>query len=490
MVAWVYVSIERLFVSTNRELVLDYLAQHGPARPSVIYRSTGIKTNSGNRLLREMKKAGQIVKVRDTGLYGLTTQSFTQPNPVGKSPLPKTNVRRDKSIPTWNPGVEYDNNGGELRTPPQIVSGAAVDATPDEASIFSHFEMDSSEWKITNLRRSKWQSATGQWLEAYRASFVKRSGANLAAFTEDELTELLTPYQVTEELLEISDDGTERIIERLRTRSKKFDGSVHLVAIGDTQFGKPDGGGTQGTIERFQRIMADVRDDLQQRGGVQALVLPWLGDCLEGLVSQGGRNVARLDISITEQVRVYRRLFLHQVAILSPWAEQVLIPVVGGNHDEAFRDQVQSPNDSWAIEGASAVADALALAEQFEHVKFLFPEPERWGVTVNVASEESPYIIHFEHGHKARASNKMIDWWKGQTHGRQPAGAADMLITAHWHNFQINSTGGDRWWFQLPAMDGGSDWYRDKTGEDSTAGVLAMDIVGGQAGWSDLKLYH
>lgn len=463
--------------SPHRDSILAFLKEHGPTKVGDLVVALGVERKHVSKVVSRMARSGEIVATDFSASGGRLCQlpdpsTLVNPQPVSNIPLTQSNVRRDQKIPAWNPGVEYDNDGGELRTPPVAVPAPpAAWVEPDEQDIFSHFDMDSSVWRITNLRRSKWQSGSGAWLEAYRATFVKRGGANLAAFTEDELTELLTNYQTP-------------------PPDRKFDDAIRLVAIGDTQLGKPDGGGTKATVERFQRIIEDVRSDLEHRDGVQALVLPWLGDCLEGIVSQGGRNVARLDISITEQVRIYRRLFLHQVATLAPYAKNVLIPVVGGNHDEAFRDQVQSPNDSWAIEGASAVADALELADQFSHVKFLFPEPERWGVTVNVASEESPYVIHFEHGHKARNQTKMIDWWKGQTHGRQPAGAADMLITAHWHNFQIQSTGGDRWWMQLPAMDGGSDWFRDKTGEDSTAGVLAMDIVGGQTGWTDLKMYH
>lgn len=461
-------------MSTNREIVLDFLASNGPARPAVIYKSLGIKKNTASRLFRDMIKAGHLAKQPDGVSLMLGHKTLSRPNPAGSSELPKAAVRRDGNIPVWNAGVEYDRNGGELRTPPVVVSSPDVAVTPDERDIFRTFGMKAEEWTIDTLRRSTWQSFNGEWLEAYRAVFSKRKGANLAPLSEEDINNILLAYSYTTDETSVS----------------KTDGSVRLVAIGDTQLGKPDGGGTKATVERFYNIMEQVKAGLIASGGVDFLILPWLGDCLEGVVSQGGRNVARLDISITEQVRIYRRLFLHQVATLAPYARKVIIPVVGGNHDEAFRDQTQSPNDSWAIEGASAVADALVLADKFDHVQFLFPEPERWGVTLNVGSEESPYVIHFEHGHQARNQTKVIDWWKGQTHGRQPAGAADMLITAHWHNFQIQSTGGDRWWMQVPSMDGGSDWYRDKSGEDSAPGVLAFDVVGGASGWSNLNLYR
>jgi hypothetical protein len=46
-------------------------------------------------------------------------------------------------------------------------------------------------------------------------------------------------------------------------------------------------------------------------------------------------------------------------AVLAPLADRVLVPVVVGNHDESRRDRIVPMTDSWAIEAASAVADAL-----------------------------------------------------------------------------------------------------------------------------------
>src|SRR6185437_13151314 len=90
------------------------------------------------------------------------------------------------------------------------------------------------------------------------------------------------------------------------------------------------------------RIVQEVRETLEREGGCDLLIIPVLGDCIEGLVSQGGKLVARLDISITEQVRVYRRLLTHIIAELSQYARRVIVPVLPGNHDETYR-MVQQP---------------------------------------------------------------------------------------------------------------------------------------------------
>jgi hypothetical protein len=35
---------------------------------------------------------------------------------------------------------------------------------------------------------------------------------------------------------------------------------------------------------------------------------------------------------------------------------------------------------------------------------------------------------------------------------------------------------GSRFWVQAPTLDGGSDWYRDKTGKEAHPGLLTMVI--------------
>ena len=144
-----------------------------------------------------------------------------------------------------------------------------------------------------------------------------------------------------------------------------------------------------------------------------------------------------LDISITEQVRAYRRLMMHQIATLAPLAEHVIIPVVPGNHDETTRTQVMPLSDSWAIEGAMAVEDWMDGRPEYEHVRFIFPpegEPDIY-LEVTRPDDAYQYGMAFIHGHTpGKSPNLMLEWWKGQSHGRQAAGNADMLVSAHFHH--------------------------------------------------------
>lgn len=452
-----------------RERIRQYLTTAAAAGSKDIADELGLNRKSVSRTLNRMADAGEVHHDREFQTFVLSDRAHA-PEPLGKT-LPTAPVRRDAKVPQWNAGIEYDNRGGELRTVPQL-SSAGGEIDPDEDELLRQFDLDPAKWRVTNLRRSRWQTYDERWLEAYRASFEPRSATEGAALSEDDVRGFLADYP----------------------RTYKYDlgdgvGETWMIPVGDLQLGKPDGGGSAGIVERFARCTEAVRADLEARGGVDRLILPWLGDCIEGIVSQKGRNVARLDRSLTEQVRLLRRLTLHQLGALAPLAGRVLFAAVPGNHDETTREQTMEPGDSWAVDAASAVADALSMTDKFNHVEWLFPETTEMGVTVNVGTEDNPYVLHFTHGHAARNPSKMIDWWRGQAHGRQQAGSADMLVTAHFHHFRVEQSGANRTWLQIPALDGGSDYFRNRTGESSPAGMVQLRLTGQGVGWSDLTIH-
>ena len=214
---------------------------------------------------------------------------------------------------------------------------------------------------------------------------------------------------------------------------------------------------------------------------VDGILLPWLGDCMEGLVSQGGAlaMAGRLDLTMTEQLRVYRRLMLHQIQSFAPLSDRIVIPVVPGNHDEVQRiGKVQRRyDDSWAIEGAVAVADALKLAPGYEHISFVFPGRDELTITLNVGGTD----VGFAHGHQF--GRDPMKWWANQSHGMQPIGGSTLLLGAHLHHLRVEQSGAKSF-VQIPALDGGSTWWRHRTGQDAPSGMVSLLI--GHGGWSDL----
>lgn len=373
----------------------------------------------------------------------------------------------------WVPGMDLGPDDGEVRSVPRVV-GDGIDE-PVDADLMRELGVDPGQWEVIARRESRWQQRDGgDFLRAYRIS-VRRRGSRTGDLSVEAMNDILA----------------ERYGHTWRLDKGAGQDAVYVVPVGDLQVGKIDGGGTAALIDRFAIMTEKARQRLVDAGGARRVVLPWLGDCIEGVVSQGGRLATRLDVSVTEQVRVYRRLLLHQVAAFAPLTEHLSIPVLAGNHDETFRMTAQPVTDSWAIEGASAVQDALELSGKYPNVSFIYPEEEELVVTLDVGTPEKPFILGFTHGHLARNPNSAMSWWEGQAFGRQHGGNADIMLSGHFHHLRVEGAGGGRTWIQIPALDGGSDWYRRSKGTDEPAGMVSLWVTPNQGtGWSGLTVHR
>ena len=250
-------------------------------------------------------------------------------------------------------------------------------------------------------------------------------------------------------------------------------GEAYVVALGDTQAGKLESP-TEELIGRLLDYMHKAVEPLQGRK-VEHIHLAWLGDACEGMNSQGGSLRWRTTLTMTEQVRLIRRLMLKQIEILAPYAERLTVVSVGGNHDEGYsRDLKTREDDSWAVEALNMVADALEFNPAFSHVECYVPGPDEQGVVMDVAGT----VIAHVHGHKIKPG-KWREWWAGQALGRQSYGEADLLLQGHMHHWQV-SEDGDRKWICVPAMESGSTWWRDSTGTWGSPGILTFKTKDGR----------
>jgi predicted phosphodiesterase len=261
---------------------------------------------------------------------------------------------------------------------------------------------------------------------------------------------------------------------------------AYVIAIGDTQIGKVDLNG--GTYEAVNRIMRSVDLAIRRYKAMPkayrppTILLALLGDHVEGMTSQGGRLAWRTDLGATDMVRVWRRTLLEVVRRVAHLGVDVKVAGITGNHDEAIRQPVTTyANDSWAIDAMSAVADVCAEnSAAFGKVSFYFPEDDRLDLTIEVGGT----IITLAHGHKWK-SGKAMEWWAGQAHGMQPAGHATLLLSGHYHHLSV-LTDGAKTHIQVPAMDGGSGWWRDATGLDAEPGLVTLLVADGA--WSGLEV--
>lgn len=419
-----------------------------------------------NDLSVSNREVGRVFGLDESVVRRYRNRDLSNPQTPGARQLPEQN-----GTSQWTPGVDLSSDRGELRTSPVVISeGEPRDESDDE--ILRKMDVDPVKWQIMSRKESRWQSASGEWLSAHKVEIGRRG-----TFTGD------LPVALMSEIL------AEYVKPTWDLRPSHAN-RVFVVPMADLQAGKVDGGGTAALIDRFGRAIQEVRDRLSNEGGAQTLVLPVLGDCIEGLVHMGGKFVTRLDISVTEQVRVYRRLLLHAVAELSPYAERVVVIVLPGNHDESYRLVSQPVTDSWAIEGASAVQDALELSGKYGNVSFVYPGEEELVITMNVGTEAKPFVLGFTHGHLCKTPNSMETWWSKQTFGRQHGGTADILFTGHFHHLRVENMGTGRTWIQAPALDGGSNWYRRTSGSDEPTGIISLWVTPGHGiGWEGLTFH-
>lgn len=371
-----------------------------------------------------------------------------------------------KSIPAgFEPGIEYDSTGGVLKSVPRPVGDE-----PDHAELLAEFELDPAKWRITGLRRSKWQRWDGEWLESFRATFVPSSGS--VYVDPQELLAIVAKWKPS---------NTPRKPVKASVSNLAF-----VVVLADTQVGKIDGDGSEGIIKnvlhKTDLAVARLKELRKAGRDIGTVYLPQLGDCIEGFNSQGGKNVWRTDLDLTSQIRVYRRLLLHMVKAFAPLADKVIVPCVPGNHDEAVRvgnSMATTYTDSFALDAASAVADALADHPDYKHVSFVFPKYDTLTVTLDMAGT----VVGLAHGHQCRG--KAVEWWKNMAHGQQDIGESTLLLTGHYHHLRIEQSG-RKTHIQMPALDGGSQWFSNTSGAEAPAGMVTLTV--GEGKWDDLKV--
>ena len=265
------------------------------------------------------------------------------------------------------------------------------------------------------------------------------------------------------------DDLVKKIDRRKPRKAAKAAGpGVFHVFGGDMQFGKPDGGGAQAIIDSVYQSLDQAIVDfkrLRRSESLGMVHLAWVGDCIEGNQSQGGRNTARNDLTVTEQLRLFRRMMYDYIDAFAPLVERVEVDVVNGNHDDVQRHQISRGDDGHATESAIAVSEGLERNPAvYGHTQIYVPGHDQTHMTRQIGSSTFTFI----HGHQW-SRGKAWDWWKGQTFNRQQPAASDFLIHGHYHTAAID-TKRDRTIISVPTHEDRSQWYMDRTGDMAKQG--------------------
>ena len=367
----------------------------------------------------------------------------------------------------WEPGVAWDGVKGTVTTHP-------VSSPPDNwDDLLRVWDLDPAVYEVIEpVQFRAWDAAIGdgqvQRMYYYRATIrsrVKRNAVDMA------------------ELL--------REVKRHKPRKAPAPtgDSAFVVPIADLQLGKPDGDGVEGTVQRFLDGIDGVRAQyrgLRRMGRTfDTLYVPGLGDIIENCDGHYPMQAFGVQLNQRDQSKLARRLIIGALKEWAPDFARVVCPVVGGNHGEnrkdgkAFTDLADNEDVAIFEEVAEVLAENPAT---YGHVSFVIPNDD-----LTLALDIAGTIVGFAHGHQAKYGTgskgkphtKVEDWWRGQTFGQQPIGDATVLVSAHFHYLALTRDG-LRTHLQVPALDGGSDWFRNTSGKETFPGFATFTVANGR----------
>ena len=357
----------------------------------------------------------------------------------------------------WEAKVEIDGDSGEVTSTPQT-NGKLTDFS----QILEDFNIDPTEFEVDGPARiSKWQTFTGEWLTSYKFKIKKRST-----------------------VIDISD--IVKIIKAVRPSvAPSVTGDYAFVfAAGDLQLGKSDGDGVEGTVRRYRESLQNaVNKAYEQRGKYGTILISFVGDCIEGMVSQNGRNARRTVLTTTQQVNLLRQLMIETIKAFAPLTTDLRVVSVPGNHDEAQREPVSTDgSDSWAVDALRAVSQGLEFnPEAFGHVTC---EEVAFDELTKVVEVAGTKIVH-AHGHQW-TRGKHFEWWSGQHWEVQENGEADILLCGHFHTGTYEQEN-FKHMIRVPAFEKESTYFRHRTGKIGNPSAVTFLTKNGKIKFLDFE---
>ena len=256
----------------------------------------------------------------------------------------------------------------------------------------------------------------------------------------------------------------------------KLRGDVwRTIQVGDTHIGKSvlDGAGSDLLVKRWKESITNALN----MSTAQGIHLAFMGDLIEGENSQGGKNIANNDLTLTESLRVARHLVSWTIQEALHHAENVIVSTVPGNHAETTRLQNRPLTDSHDIDIVSAVQQAFELTEHKDRITWYYPEEG----TGHLVYEVDGTIFASTHGHLFKGMLKGAEnWWSGMSVSGAPAGAAHILMAAHYHSPLVSNYTRNKWICFGAALEDKSTWLNEQNGASSQPGMLTYLTDGGK----------
>lgn len=247
------------------------------------------------------------------------------------------------------------------------------------------------------------------------------------------------------------------------------------IQIADTHIGKGEGAGagTQYLVDRWMESITGALD-CDDRAGIH---LAFLGDLIEGEVSQGGRTVTENDLFLQDQINVAAEMVAWTIDEALKHGTEVIVSAIPGNHGEAGRQFSRPMRDSHDVGIVASVQREFRRDPSNERITWYYPEEHSGHVTYQVGDT----VFSAAHGHLFKGQVAGAErWWSGMTVNNQPPGAANVLMCGHFHNTQVSNFTDSKWIMFSPALERRSTWFQERTGKTSTSGMLYYDTIGGQ----------
>lgn len=374
----------------------------------------------------------------------------------------------DKPPKGWEPYAEESELIGKA-----IVRLPRPNATERDLLLGAGFDPDG--WRIAGpINTRRWMRWDQEWLYYYKFDVEQGESAEVTEVHVDELAKRMRRRKPVQKTEKAGDDA-------------------FVVLLSDWQIGKREGNiGTPETVFRvidcIDQAAQRVKDLRRIGRPLETGALVGLGDIVEGCMGNYPNQQFLIDCNRRDQNRISRELLCYAIDSLSPLFEHFSIATVGGNHGEnrgGMQAKLTDDADNDDVAVFETVREAYDRAGQ--EFDWLIPNDE-----LSIALELGGVKVGATHGHIFRkgstAQQKQLEWFRAQDFGFQPVRDARILFTAHFHHFLATQVG-SRTMFQTPALDPGSKWFRDSSGEDAPPGLLTMRLAAAEnLGWSDLEV--
>lgn len=368
------------------------------------------------------------------------------------------------------PGLTLTPTGGKI----VHTSSTPIVTNEDWLPAFKHWELDPTKYEVVgnSMRVNVWEMGDGeggkQKMFQYRAD-LRLIGDSDDAKDREDIDAILNSFK---------DFKTPKLPKH---RVDVGIDNAFIVALADWQIGKKDGDGVIGTVEALKASFVAVRDralELQKTMRLETLVISTMGDMSEGCESNYATQAFTVELNQREQNRITRRLLIAAITTLAPYFKKVIVTGVPGNHGEnrgAAGKVFTTPGDNRDVEILEIAQEVISAQDGFKHVEFIIPNEE-----LIVVLDTCGKRLAFTHMHQVKGSGgdpqaKAKKWWTQQSFAGTPVGSADILVSAHFHHLSYIDHG-PKIQIQCPAMDGGSEWFRELTGTRSASGTLTFTV--------------